>query len=124
MAEQDDANSSGNSIPPQKQLPPISEALRDKPKQLVHIAPHPPAPQHQHLLAQLAGYPATYDGPPLGLYKILKENYIMEKPVNETEVTCVRETVGRRTLRYRLDVIQEPKKARACGNGPRCKYAL
>jgi hypothetical protein len=32
-----------------------------------------------------------------------------------------RETRSGRVLHYRLEVIQQPERARACGSGPKCK---
>ena len=60
------------------------------------------------------------DGKPVGQYKICGKCYTMEKPANESRSSMQRVTVGGRRLKYTLEVIQEPARARACGAGPRC----
>ena len=40
---------------------------------------------------------------------------------NETTSHIIRQTVGGRKLRYELNVLQQPKQARACGQGAKCK---
>lgn len=68
--------------------------------------------------------PATFQGKPLRTYNINNENFVMEIPDNEGRTEFLRKTIGGRVLRYELNIIQEPRKARACGNGPRCKFFL
>jgi hypothetical protein len=115
-------NESGHSSSTQQRLPPITALVNPSPRHLVPIAPRPAL--SQDCLLKLAGLPNEYTGPRVALYKILEEKYIMEKPLNETLVAYDRETIGGRRLGYKLDVIQEPKKARACGNGPRCECSI
>ncbi|OQV09321.1 hypothetical protein CLAIMM_13454 isoform 1 [Cladophialophora immunda] len=43
----------------------------------------------------------------------------MQQPPNETKSTVSRFTIDRRCIRYSLEVVQQPEKARACGSGPR-----
>ena len=62
------------------------------------------------------------DGKPVAQYNICGKCYTMEKPANESKSTMHRATVGGRNLKYTLDVIQEPARARACGAGPRCEF--
>lgn len=47
-------------------------------------------------------------------------------PVNETEHTMTRETREGKTITYKLSVMQQPERARACGAGAKCtsKFAL
>ena len=82
---------------------------------------------------QPAGIPALfvpgvtevlYNGNPLVQYKICGQVYTMEKPANESRSEMRRCTLGGRKLKYLLDVIQEPARARACGAGPRCKLLV
>lgn len=44
-------------------------------------------------------------------------SFIMQKPPHERRAISTRDTVGGRRLTYRLEVAQDPKQARACGNG-------
>lgn len=37
-------------------------------------------------------------------------------------VTVERKTKGGRTLQYRLTVLQQPERARACGSGSKCEF--
>ena len=46
---------------------------------------------------------------------------IMDKPTNETFAEYSRQTVDGRTLTYKLHVMQQPERARACGAGAKCK---
>lgn len=61
------------------------------------------------------------DGQPLQEYKLKHgkrlASFIMQTPAHERGVTTTRETIGGRTITYRLEVAQDPKQARACGNG-------
>ena len=46
------------------------------------------------------------------------------KPGNPQEPTSVvidRKTKGGRSLQYRLTVMQQPERARACGSGSKCE---
>lgn len=49
--------------------------------------------------------------------------FVMQAPPrNEKRAIFTRRTIGGRDLVYRLDVAQEPKQARACGNGNKCEF--
>jgi len=48
----------------------------------------------------------------------------MEQPVNETKSESSRTTISGRRLTYKLQVVQQPEKARACGAGQRCMSAV
>lgn len=64
----------------------------------------------------------SLDGRVLKVYNICGKDFTMQAPIeNETVTVFKRTTLSGRILSYRLKVIQEPEKARACGNGPRCK---
>lgn len=52
----------------------------------------------------------------------LKDN--MENPLNETFAECRRATVTGRKLSYRLQVLQQPERARACGAGRKCEFEI
>lgn len=43
-------------------------------------------------------------------------------PVNETEHTMTRETREGKTITYKLSVMQQPERARACGAGAKCLF--
>lgn len=45
----------------------------------------------------------------------------MENPINETFAECRRPTVTGRKLAYKLQVLQQPERARACGAGRKCR---
>ncbi|RMZ80279.1 hypothetical protein DV738_g2841, partial [Chaetothyriales sp. CBS 135597] len=62
---------------------------------------------------------AFIDGLPVQSYVIVGKPYTMQKPDNEGTNECIRITVDNRRLKYVLNVLQQPQKARACGNGPR-----
>jgi hypothetical protein len=47
----------------------------------------------------------------------------MAAPVPSTE-TVTRVTKEGRKLTYRLTVIQQPERARACGSGAKCKHQI
>lgn len=65
----------------------------------------------------------TIDGLPLKVYDICGKYYMMTKPeTQEPVVTMTRMTQDGRELTYRLEMCQQPRQARACGNGARCKY--
>ena len=50
------------------------------------------------------------------------KTFIMQAPVaNEGSAVISRTTASGRSLSYYLEVAQQPKQARACGNGPRCE---
>ncbi|KIW92478.1 uncharacterized protein Z519_06325 [Cladophialophora bantiana CBS 173.52] len=59
------------------------------------------------------------DGLPIRTYLIGGIIYNMQQPPNETKSTVSRFTIDRRCIRYSLEVVQQPEKARACGSGPR-----
>ena len=62
-----------------------------------------------------------FDGQPVKSYEIVGFTYRMIAPDNENRSSMIRQTISRVTLRYELHIIQGPKRARACGSGPRCK---
>ena len=98
---------------PTTRLPSVGEFLPTLlPKQKVPVTPVVHNPNEV----------VTFEGKPVESYEICNRIFVMEKPENETRTTFTRATVGGRRLKYVLDVIQQPKKARACGNGPRCKF--
>ncbi|OAP65721.1 hypothetical protein AYL99_01693 [Fonsecaea erecta] len=59
------------------------------------------------------------DGLPIRTYNICGISYNMQQPSNETKSSVTRYTIDRRRIRYSLEVVQQPEKARACGSGPR-----
>lgn len=64
------------------------------------------------------------DGIPIRTYQICGKAYNMQQPANEGVASFSRQTIGGKNLSYRLKVVQQPEKARACGSGPRCKYSV
>ena len=54
-------------------------------------------------------------------YKIDNMPYTCPVPENEDVSHVQRRTVDGRLLTYRLTVLQQPERARACGAGARCK---
>ncbi len=54
-------------------------------------------------------------------YKIDNMPYTCPVPANEDVSHVQRRTVDGRLLTYRLTVLQQPERARACGAGARCK---
>lgn len=60
------------------------------------------------------------DDLPIVSYEIVGVWYNMAQPTNETRSSHSRWTVDRREIKYKLEVVQQPEKARACGSGPRC----
>ena len=64
------------------------------------------------------------DGRPLKTYSIDGNNYTMMESPNENEVMYTRRTKDGRRLRFHLEVLQQPMRARACGSGPRCITCL
>ncbi|RMZ78918.1 hypothetical protein DV737_g3676, partial [Chaetothyriales sp. CBS 132003] len=62
---------------------------------------------------------AFIDGLPVQSYLIVGKPYTMQRPDNEGTNESTRLTVDNRHLKYVLNVLQQPQKARACGNGPR-----
>lgn len=62
------------------------------------------------------------DGLPLKIFKICGKQYMMQISQNQSDVeTMTRVTQDGRELTYRLEMCQQPRQARACGNGARCK---
>ncbi len=61
------------------------------------------------------------DDQPIRTYVVGGLRYNMAQPPNETVSEFSRYTVDGRRLTYRLNVVQQPEKARACGSGPRCR---
>jgi hypothetical protein len=61
------------------------------------------------------------DDQPIRTYVVGGIKYNMAQPPNETMSEFSRYTVDGRRLTYRLNVVQQPEKARACGSGPRCR---
>lgn len=43
---------------------------------------------------------------------------------NETEIRSSRITTGGRKITYHMRVIQQPERARACGSGAKCEFAI
>lgn len=41
---------------------------------------------------------------------------------NETESSTSRVTIDGRTITYKMTVLQQPVRARACGQGAKCKH--
>lgn len=63
------------------------------------------------------------DGLPLQIVEICSKYYMMPKTETQECVrTMTRMTQDGRELTYRLEMCQQPRQARACGNGARCKY--
>jgi len=58
---------------------------------------------------------------PLEQYEIVGKNYVMARVAQEINSYLERTTAEGRKLTYHLEVVQKPQRARACGNGPRCK---
>lgn len=54
-------------------------------------------------------------------YQICGKSFTMQVPQNEGVAAFTRQTMSGKNLSYRLKVVQQPEKARACGSGPRCK---
>lgn len=86
------------------------------------LLPHPgPAPRIPTFF--IPGVSVLYlDNLPIRTYRIGGASYNMTQPPNETTNQRSRQTVDRRRVTYRLEVVQQPEKARACGSGPRCRY--
>lgn len=64
-------------------------------------------------------------GRPLKVYQICGKKYIMQqKEKSEPVQVWKRMTQDGRELTYRLEMCQQPRQARACGNGARCKLLL
>lgn len=62
------------------------------------------------------------DGRPLKVYEICGKKYIMQiKEKSDPVQVWKRVTQDGRELTYRLEMCQQPRQARACGNGARCK---
>lgn len=62
------------------------------------------------------------DGLPPKVYEICGKKYIMQiKDKSEAVQVWKRKTQDGRELTYRLEMCQQPRQARACGNGARCK---
>ncbi|EXJ91754.1 hypothetical protein A1O3_00304 [Capronia epimyces CBS 606.96] len=60
-----------------------------------------------------------FDDKPIVTYTIGGAKYNMAQPGNETRSEHSRMTIDGRRITYRLEVVQQPEKARACGSGPR-----
>lgn len=71
-------------------------------------------------LLYIPGVTQVYlDDLPVVSYHIVGVYYNMAQPTNETRSSHSRWTVDRREIKYNLEVVQQPEKARACGSGPR-----
>lgn len=69
-----------------------------------------------------ASLPTTFEGLPLKIYEICGKKYMMQVPERSEPVqTYTRMTQDGRELTYRLEMCQQPRQARACGNGARCE---
>jgi len=62
-----------------------------------------------------------FKGRVLQEYQINRKTFVMQRVEHEGQRLHHRTTAGNRKLTYELDVAQTPQRARACGNGPRCK---
>jgi hypothetical protein len=128
----DNTNSRGPQLPPVRKL----SSIAPKPQglslpALTDIIPFQGPRPVSSRNGSVSGIPAplfipgvtelTVDDQPLKTYGICGKTYTMQKPQNEIESEFIRKTVDNRTLKYVLNVIQEPARARACGNGPRGK---
>lgn len=114
---------------PRQSLPPVSALLE------LAVPTHTPVPPGQptqrkdrrtYSTYRLGYEPSEiYYYEPLGIdvrtYYIENMPFTMEAPANEDTNTFSRRTVDGRTLTYRLTVLQQPERARACGAGARCK---
>lgn len=117
------SNHANETDSPQKpRLPSIASAVPIEPRPIAAY-PDPRLQIPPPLYVPGVTY-GLWQGKPVDCYIICEKKFIMLKVENETLAEFQRTTVGGRSLRYRLHVIQEPAKARACGSGPRCKYPL
>ena len=96
------------SIPPIQTLLDLAEATS---------APKPAKPQGRDPVI-------TVDGLPLKTYILDNMPYTMQHPADESYNSATRRTIDGRTLEYKLHVIQQPQRARACGAGARCTSPL
>lgn len=104
---------------PKPRLPSIASAVPIEPRPIAaYPDPRLQIPPPLYVPGVTHG---LWEGKPVECYIICEKKFIMLKVENETLAEFQRTTVGGRSLRYRLHVIQEPAKARACGSGPRCK---
>lgn len=93
---------------PRIELPNLKEFLKD--------ALNPP-------LRSLSVPGLTVNGLPLKFYDICGKKYIMQqKDKSDPVQVWKRVTQDGRELTYRLEMCQQPRQARACGNGARCKW--
>jgi hypothetical protein len=101
-------------------LPPIREALR----RLEQARPQQEAGNDHEEEYANGIRKLTYQGLRILTYNIGGNYYAMTQPRNENEAWCDRQTCGGRLLRYHLHVLQQPKRARACGAGTKCKFIV
>lgn len=87
------------------------------------ILPKPTPDELTVPLLYIPGITQVYlDDLPVVSYNIVGVYYNMAQPTNETRSSHSRWTVDRREIKYNLEVVQQPEKARACGSGPRCMF--
>jgi hypothetical protein len=91
----------------------------------VPLGPRPPVPARGSIpQLYIPGVSTVYiDGRPIGNYWICGAPYNMEKPPNEDNSVYRRTTLSGQHLRYELNVIQGPARARACGSGQKCELS-
>jgi hypothetical protein len=131
---QDDTANEKTSIQPlvtrHKSKSPLRASARPKPKALEPRLDHrkPTLLPTPSLLPTGLFIPGAckikFNGKSAQIYKVNNVQVMMLTSDNETCAEYRRTTVGGRRLRYRLHVMQEPAKARACGSGPRCEHTI
>jgi hypothetical protein len=105
--------------PELRPLLPSFRTLLNEIGESVVIEPEHPASRIRP--SYVPGSQIEFAGKPVAYYGICGSTYIMQRAEFETTNQVVRTTASGRRLRYKLNVMQEPAKARACGSGPRCK---
>ncbi|KAL2439750.1 Developmental and secondary metabolism regulator veA [Exophiala dermatitidis] len=83
------------------------------------LLPQPPVPAFIPEFF-IPGISTVYiDEVPIRTYVVGGLHYAMAQPPNETKSEHSRVTIDGRCITYKLEVVQQPEKARACGSGPR-----
>jgi hypothetical protein len=119
--DSDDDTDKANSPPPERPtLPSLPKAVPIEPRPLCPALPRQ-CPFDQFWIPGQSELEHQTLRTKYQLYKICGLKFMMQKVESETMAEFDRDTLGGRSLRYRLHVIQEPAKARACGSGPRCE---
>ena len=99
-------------------LPGLRDTLGHEIKVQRPIAPVPKRPPDLYV----PGVTTCYWGDlPIKVYIIGDRYFSMQQPPNETRNEHIRYTAGGRTLKYKIEVVQQPEKARACGSGKQCR---